>query len=160
MNTFLVFLGIVFLILCIPVITMLRHTGLSLDNIKAYLRKGGDGEGAIGGITKFVAIVIILGALAAVFAPKAKSYEHEFPWVAYVYGGIQSTNKPSPMCYEQGASNRQTSSGGGGVNFYRYGPVRTDLEYEHHSCAINRDSKSYDAWGVKVTYEFDLRSLF
>ena len=113
-----------------------------------------NGSGAIIGIILGVLIPFLLGViLSALSIGTAKADGLKYLTETNVFAGLEETEKLSPMCYADGADNRLTSSLGIWQQLIGYRDVDLFASYQHHSCAVNRDNKSYDAFGLKVNWK-------
>ena len=112
------------------------------------------GSGAIIGIVLAALIPFLLGViLSALSIGIAKASEVKYLTETNIFAGLEETEKLSPMCYADGADNRITSSLGVWQQLIGYHDVDLFASYQHHSCAVNRDNKSYDAFGLKVNWK-------
>lgn len=148
-NLFL-FLGLAVVVLSTLLLT---KVGSPLKIIKYFKT---DGKGAGVGIAMFVGGASVLVIIASLLFP-AKA-EADITWFneAEIFIGLDQTKKLSPMCHEGKYSDRITSNGGVRMNVMRTtdSVVRVDVHYIHHSCAVNRDDRQYDAVGVQLVYRF------
>lgn len=142
------FLAISSVIALVALILVWQIKGI--DEIKAYF-KTRDGKGVLVGIATFIGI-FIFGSILSMFA---RADDHG-RWVNYfdIYAGIEDTFKQSPQCEAGMYSDKLTSNGGIVFNVYESYDKMFNFEgvYRHHSCALNPDSKSYDAVGVQIKY--------
>jgi len=118
----------------------------SIQGVKDHFNAT-EGKGAVYGIVAALVIPILI--ILSISAVKA-----ETRWLGdtVVFIGMENTKKVSPMCYEGGIDDRLTSNLGASQHLLGYGNVDLIAQYTHHSCAINRDTKSYDAIGLRLEY--------
>lgn len=158
---------LVVLMIVLAVMSVLILWKIKPKNLKAYFGSR-DGQGVARGVVLgplvigLIAVValFVLTVLMYVTAPKAHAEGLKVPgtWFndAGVFMGIDHTKKLSPMCQGGGFDDRSTSNLGAKLNVWQSpsGNVRFNTMYTHHSCALNPDSKSYDAIGVQVEWTF------
>lgn len=155
MNIWVISLLVILALLSIPLIKALKYNDWSISKLKHYFSEDGEGKGALGGVRNAILFVVI--ALAIAFFSEQARGDWEVPHVAYVWAGLDYTKDTSPQCKERGADNRLTSDLGAGYQILKYDDkLMISIERSHHSCAVNRDKESYDAWGVKATWYFNL----
>lgn len=159
MNIVIASIIAILLLLSYPLFKVAKHVGWSWQGIKKYFSKDGEAPGALGGIKKATLFIVGLLVVAFLSMEVAEAEPQYFP-EAYVFAGFDKTKNISPMCEPDGADNRATSDLGVGVVVLRYHTLDVNLERTHHSCAVNEDDKSYDAWGIKARWRFDLTRLF
>lgn len=155
MSIWLVSLLVILGLLSIPLIKALKYNNWSIKKLKRYFSKDGKGKGSISGVRNAILFVVI--ALTIAFFSEQARGDWEVPHVAYIWAGLDYTKDLSPQCEEDGADNRLTSDLGVGYQVLKYDDdLVISIERSHHSCAINIDKESYDAWGVKATWYFNL----
>ena len=127
----------------------------SVSEVKDYFKtKTGKG------IAKGIIIALGVGLLFSLFSCSVNAEEQErLKWFDYreLYLGIEHTsNKTSPQCIDSGVNDRLTSNLGFTQNIF----VSTDrkfhfnAKYTHHSCVLNSDRNTYDAFGVEFILRF------
>lgn len=119
------------------------------------------GKGAAVGIVTFIGVL----CLAILSLPvKADEVEHEWFVYSEIYLGIDYTKNPSPMCAPGHIDDRSTSNGGFTQNIIqgRLHNLEMDvnLNYLHHSCAFNDDTRGYDAANLEFVFRTDCVLLF
>lgn len=119
----------------------------SIENVKTHFMKT-EGKGALFGIALAVLIPVLIAGVVTV----AKADEVKYLQDTVIFAGIDSTKKLSPQCYEGGVNDRFTSNLGITQHLVGYKDVSSHIMYTHHSCAINRDLRSYDAIGFRIEW--------
>lgn len=125
----------------------------SPKRLRNYMRSQ-DGDGVKAGILKFVGLAIVVVFMGTLISKAASEPVKYFQFVD-VYIGIDSPRSPSPFCASSGESDRLTSNGGLKVNLVESADDRfqANWKYTHHSCALNRDISTYDAfYGLELVY--------
>jgi hypothetical protein len=107
-------------------------------------------KGIIKGVVLAVAFALLMAGASALFAEEVEWFDD-----AYVFAGLDYTKKASPMCDSgAGGDDHSTSNIGLRVNVFKYGPMKTNWKYTHHSCAFGEDDKQYDAFiGIELEYK-------
>lgn len=131
------------------IVLMLAVTGALLiyhvRNPVRYFKTGEGRDAAVGmGIVVAVlAVIVLLGGC---------SNQGRFATDAHIFGGLEYTKKPSPMCQGGGTDDRGTSHVGLGGTLWETLDGRTKLQarYTHHSCFIGSDDRQYDAFGAHL----------
>ena len=126
----------------------------SWNCFKAYFLsvETGGGKGALEGIAASVIITAIIAGLVTLAYSSTAKAEVRFLEETSIFAGLESTLKTSPMCYSDGVDDKLTSNLGIRQHLVGYKDINLNLQYTHHSCAVNRDSKAYDAFGVQVEW--------
>jgi hypothetical protein len=109
------------------------------------------------GVWKGIILASLFALVSGFILNKAYAKDVEWSLINYttVFAGIDSTKNISPMCKSSGSiDNKLTSNLGINQNIITINGVDVNLQYTHHSCAIGRDNKSYDAIGVKLEWTF------
>lgn len=100
-------------------------------------------------------IVVALGIkLAYLFIGEASAEEVRYLQYTQIYAGLESTQKQSPQCYNDGVNDRLTSNLGVNQHLIGYRDIDVFGTMRHHSCASSMDRESYDAIGMFVTWTF------
>ena len=109
-----------------------------------------DGRGVLFGIAAATGAALSL----ALFVFSLKSEALEYFQSGEVFIGLDQTIKISPMCSTGPNDDRLTSNLGFRASVVSSDDKRASInfKYTHHSCAVNPDSRSYDATGVEVIY--------
>jgi signal transduction histidine kinase len=112
----------------------------------------GGGKGALEGIAASVIITTIIAGLVTLVYSSTSNAQVRILDSTTIFAGLESTFKTSPMCYSDGVDDKLTSNLGVRQHVVGYKDINLNLQYTHHSCAINRDSKAYDAVGVQIEW--------
>ena len=115
------------------------------------------GKGAFAGIITFMVV-----GLSVAGAQKAFSTELTYLNYAEISMGLEATKNISPMCYDNGGPDKRTTSNGSiRLNVLEWKDYRTsfstNLQYLHHSCALNQDNQAYDSFGFQMTYRINFK---
>lgn len=114
----------------------------------------GQWAGILAAIVIGCGLVFYIDKAAADSKPKA-----EWFYGGRLYLGLDYTNHYSPFCLEQDKLN---SNLGAELYVYRTGDRRTTvaIPWTHHSGATCTDQRTYDAIGIRYSYEFNFSDLF
>ena len=111
-----------------------------------------DGKGILRGIIIAPGAILLI-ALALSLMP---SCAQAGTWFndASVYAGLDWTKKLSPQCEPNPVDERGTSNLGARLNLWQSDSrrVRVNAKYTHHSCALGRDDRQYDAVGLELEW--------
>lgn len=111
-----------------------------------------DGKGILRGIV-LAPLAILLIALAFALVP---SCARAGTWLndASVFAGLDHTRKLSPQCRANDVDERGTSNLGARLNLWQSDSrrARVNAKYTHHSCALGRDDRQYDAVGLELEW--------
>ena len=106
------------------------------------------------GALKGIILATIFVVVSGLFFDKAYATEWSIINYTTVFAGVDQTKKVSPMCKEGGLDDRLTSNIGINQNLVTINGVDVNLQYTHHSCALGKDAKGYDAVGIKAEWTF------
>ena len=111
--------------------------------------KTGEGKRVLTGIVIVISVALLIVGVRKALADEIRYFNH-----ASVYVGIDYTKKLSPMCDPGGHDERATSNVGFRLNVLESDRTVLNAKYTHHSCAFNQDNRSYDAFGLELSYKF------
>ncbi len=142
---------------------IVARVGWRWSDLRAYFWGTKQGKGILKGIVLVLTIIPVAGLLLAITASKAHAQSIQIPGKffseASLFMGLDHTKKLSPQCVAGGVDDRTTSNVGARLNVWQSPStdVRLNLQYTHHSCALNVDRNGYDAVGVQVEWRFPIR---
>lgn len=101
-----------------------------------------------------IVVTALLVFLGIAYDSKAEDigyleYTQIFTGIDYVYNRDRSV-----FCASGEIDSRLTGNGGLRQQFVRYHFAEVVGKYTHHSCALNTDASSYDAWGIELNLTF------
>ena len=133
------------------VAALFTYTAIKLGGVKKTITyfKDYHGKGILKGIVAAVIGTILLGVLITY----AKDANAEWGGKTGIYLGLERTLQQSPQCEKGAVDDRLTSNLGLTQEFYRSGNVIVSGIFTHHSCALNQDSSSYNAFGLRMEWE-------
>lgn len=112
-----------------------------------------DGKGVLRGIIIAPGAILLIALLFSLLPSCARAGT----WLndASVYAGLDWTKKLSPQCKPNSVDDRGTSNLGFKLNLWQSDSkrVRVNTKYTHHSCALGRDDRQYDAVGVELEWK-------
>jgi len=124
-----------------------------LGNLVIALRKNkavADWKGVL------IVVVVLLTGLGVAYDARAESedigyleYTQIFTGIDYVYNRDRSV-----FCKADEIDQRLTGNGGVRQQLVRYKFAEVVGKYQHHSCAMNSDYYSYDAFGLELNLTF------
>jgi hypothetical protein len=110
-----------------------------------------DGKGILRGIVVAPLAILVLGVAFSLIPTCAKA-----DWLndATVFAGLDYTKSQSPQCEVNQIDNHGTSNLGVKLNVWQSASenVRVNSKYTHHSCALGKDARLYDALGVELEW--------
>lgn len=147
----LIFFGIAALV----VLTLLVFSVIKLGGVRQTITYFKD-NGALRDWKTFVAIAIAI-VLFLTVATNTKADEVEFFKYTEVSLGIDHVyNGPkAAACNAEGVSERLAGNGRVSQNILVLYDVDINIKYQHHSCALNRDELTYDAFGFEITKRWE-----
>lgn len=137
--------------------------GWRWSDLRAYFWGTKQGKGILKGIVMVLVFIPVFGVILALTSSKAQAQSLKIPGKfftdASLFMGLDHTKKLSPQCVAGGIDDRTTSNVGARLNVWESPStdVRLNLQYTHHSCALNVDRNGYDALGIQVEWRFPLR---
>ena len=102
-----------------------------------------------------IVIVVLLTLLGVAYDARAEEdlgyleYTQIFTGIDYVYNRDRSV-----FCAPDEIDSRLTGNGGFRQQLVRYKFAEVVGKYTHHSCALNTDYSSYDAYGIELNLTF------
>ncbi|ASD50473.1 hypothetical protein FDI24_gp191 [Acidovorax phage ACP17] len=148
---------VLILVFAVVVPLILVKVGWKPSKLKAYFWDTKQGKGILKGIVLGVGVLVVAGSLMTC-ANNVHAQPIKVPGTffndASVFMGLDHTKKLSPQCVAGGIDDRTTSNLGARLNVWQSPAkdVRFNLQYTHHSCALNVDRNGYDAIGVQVEW--------
>ena len=144
------FMAAIVLVIALLVVWGIYKAG-SLDNLKAELRRN---RAVADWKRVFIVIVFLLVGLSIAYDSQAEDfgyleYTQIFTGIDYVYNRDRSV-----FCAPDEIDSRLTGNGGLRQQFVRYKFAEVVGKYTHHSCALNADYSSYDAFGIELNLTF------
>lgn len=126
----------------------------SVSDIKAYFWGSKEGKGILRGVVLGSLLLFFVGLLATSAKAQSIKVPGTFFNDASVYMALEQPKKVSPQCMSGGIDDRATSNLGARLNLWQSPSkdVRFNLQYTHHSCALNIDRNGYDAIGLQVEW--------
>ena len=130
------------------------HSGWKPSEVKRYFTEG-DGRNAHKDIIAVILAVILLGSLlTAGYKAFASEPEWDYLRETTIFVGLDYDIHNKVFCEPSGADDRLTSNVGVRQHLISRDNVSANLQYTHHSCALNRDAPTYDAVGIIFEWKF------
>jgi hypothetical protein len=146
-----VFMGAVLLVIGLLILWGIHKVG-SFANLLAALKQNkavDDWKGVL------IVIAVLLALLGVAYDARAEEdlgyleYTQIFTGIDYVYNRDKSI-----FCKTNEVDQRLTGNGGVRQQLVRYKFAEVVGKYQHHSCAMNSDYYSYDAFGLELNLTF------
>lgn len=147
-----IFFGLIVTIILVALWYTFHRVDYSMTKLKEHFAYSG--AGAWEGIIGAAVAVLVLTLIAWLFIQPAQASEYKWFDETVIYGGIDYTKKPSPLCWENDVDDRMTSNLGFRQNIVKRNNIVLGGQYTHHSCVTGRDKNAYDAYGVFIEWRF------